>query len=205
MIAIGSLGKLGNLKTLSADNNRIASMEGLRTAKSLESLSLAYNEVASLEELSTLKKLFLLNLSNNRISNVTPLSALTNLQSLNISHNQISDISPVRSLPELTLTNMDFSKNPLPDYVFTEKNNEEFILNILSPYIAAAIKQYYGESRQYRNAGILNSERTDGRYRFTIRVETFVGAHNPPYGLETIRIIKDNSGIKIEDFIHADI
>ncbi len=108
------------------------------------------------------------------------------------------------SLPELPLTNIEFSENPLPNYTFTDKLNQEFILSMLSPYIESAIKQYYGEYRQYMSAGILSTEKSDGKYRLKIRVETFMGPHNPPYGIETMIITEDGSGIKVEDFKHED-
>lgn len=117
---------------------------------------------------------------NNRINNIKSLSSLSNLKSLDISNNDISDTSPIRSLPELSLTNIEFSGNPLPKFVYANKLNQEFILSTLSPYIESAIKQFYGEYRQYMSAGILGIEKTEGKYRLKIRVETFVGPHNPP-------------------------
>lgn len=84
------------------------------------------------------------------------------------------------------------------------KNIEEFILSMLSPYIESAIKQYYGEFRQYMGAGILSIEKYEGKFKLKIRVETFVGSHNPPYGIESMIITKDQSGIKVQDFKHED-
>lgn len=54
------------------------------------------------------------------------------------------------------LTSIEFAGNPLPEYVFKDKLNQQFILSMLSPYIEEAVKNYYGEFRQYMDAGILN-------------------------------------------------
>lgn len=204
IINIKGLGKLINLKTLSLDNNKINSLKGLGSAINLESIRIAYNEISTIEDLSLLNKLNSLNLGNNKIVDVKPLNSIYKLKSVDISDNKINDISSLRELPELTLTNIEFSGNPLPKYVFMDKLNEKFILSTLSPYIESAIKQYYGGYRLYMNEGILSIQQVDGDYKLKIRVVTFVGPHNPPYGIETITITQDNSGIKVEDFKHED-
>ena len=51
---------------------------------------------------------------------------------------------------------------------------------------------------------ILHIENLDGKFRIKISVTTFVGAHNPPYGIETITLTEDSAGIKVEDFNHED-
>lgn len=201
---IDSLGKLKNLQTLNLTRNNIKYIKGISSAKALKNLSLSFNEIKSLEELSSLNNLTILNLNNNNITSVNPLSTLCNLQILNISYNQISDISSIRNLPELKLTNIDFSCNPLPNYVFEDKLNQEFIFRRLFTYIDSAIRQYYGDGRQYMDEKILNIEKIDGKIRIKVRVTTFVGAHNPPYGIETITFLEDYTGIKVEEFKHED-
>lgn len=76
---------------------------------------------------------------------------------------------------------------------------------MLFPYISDAVEKYYGESRQYTEAGILNIVKTDnGAYKLKVKFETFVGAHNPPYGKDILTISYDNSQIKVENFHHED-
>ena len=54
------------------------------------------------------------------------------------------------------------------------------------------------------NEAILSIEKLQGTFKFIIRVETFVGPHNPPYGIETMIITQDNSEVKVIDFHHQD-
>lgn len=201
---ISPLGKLKKLETVDLAQNNIKNIKGIGLAQNLKNLTLSYNDIESLDELSSLKNLTILKLNNNNITSVKPLSSLTNLRLLDISYNEISDISSIRSLPILKLTNIDFSWNPLPNYVFEDKLNQEFILRRLFPYINSAIEQYYGEGRQYMDGKILSIEKIDGKIRIKISVTTFVGAHNPPYGIETITLIDEYPGIKIEEFKHED-
>jgi hypothetical protein len=130
---------------------------------------------------------------------------LTNLSSLDISNNKISDISPLRNMPNLPLTSIMIGGNPLPDYVFKDVIKEQFILSILNPHIDKAIEAYYGGFRQYWNERILDIVRTGEGYKFKVRLETFTGAHNPPYGLDTMIIVSDSNGIRVEDFKHEEL
>lgn len=87
------------------------------------------------------------------------------------------------------------------------KLQTDFILRLLSPYIDKAIKNYYGEIRQYGlwNAKIINIKRLEpGSFNFeaTVSVITFTGPHNPPYGLETITIRFGGENVDIIDFKH---
>ena len=80
-------------------------------------------------------------------------------------------------------------------------------MRLLSPYIYKAIKNYYGEIRQYTDAKIINIKRLEpGSFNFetTVSVLTFTGPHNPPYGLETITIRFGSECVDIIDFKHKD-
>ncbi len=65
---------------------------------------------------------------------------------------------------------------------------EQVILRLLSQPISAAVEEYYGGPRQYWRQEVLNVQKVPESpyYEVIIRVETFYGAHNPPYGLETM-------------------
>ena len=166
---------------------------------------MGYNNINHIDELSSLYTLVSLSVNNNNITNVNGLSKLSNLSNLDISNNQIKDISPIRKLPNLLLTSIDFTGNPLPEYVFKDKLNQQLILSMLYPYIDEAVKNYYGEFRQYMDAGILNISQTKEEFILKIRIETFVGPHNPPYGIDTLTINKNNGEIKVEEFKHEDV
>lgn len=134
---------------------------------------------------------------------MSPLSILVNLRTIDISNNKINDISPLWNLPNLT--SLDFQGNPLPPYIYQQALYEDYILSTLFPYINEAIKQYYGEDRQFMNAGILDIKKEFGYYELKVRITTFVGAHNPPYGLDTMTIVKDRSEIYVKDYIHEEM
>lgn len=90
-----------------------------------------------------------------------------------------------------------------------EKTIQDFLLAILSPYIDQAIEQYYGERKQYALyiAKIVDIRRFSekGQFNFEIKVKvmTFEGPHNPPYGFETITIVNDSSKITVTKFEHS--
>ncbi|EJO5348326.1 DUF3888 domain-containing protein [Clostridium botulinum] len=92
----------------------------------------------------------------------------------------------------------------------TSKLENDLLLRFFSPYIAKAIENYYGEPRQLDlwDAKIINIKRLEPEsfnFEITISVTTFKGAHNPPYGLETITIKLDDYGPHIINFNHQDI
>ena len=89
-----------------------------------------------------------------------------------------------------------------------EKLYEDFLVSLLYPYISKGIDDYYGEPRQYMDAKVLSIERLkEGQFYFKIVIQaiTFVGPHNPPYGLETVTIQQDVHGIRVIDFKHEDL
>lgn len=91
----------------------------------------------------------------------------------------------------------------------TEELYKDFLLSRLSSYMIDAINNYYNESRQFDlfDAKVLNIERLrKGSFYFkiTIQVVTFIGPHNPPYGIETITILQDTKGIRVIDFKHEE-
>lgn len=73
-----------------------------------------------------------------------------------------------------------------PKEEFDAKN--QVILRLLAQPTAAAIEEYYGAQKQYWRQEILSVQKVTESpyYEVVIRVETFHGAHNPPYGLETM-------------------
>ena len=65
---------------------------------------------------------------------------------------------------------------------------EQVILRLLHHQTAAAVEEYYGERRQYWRQEVIDVQKIpeSPHYKVIIQVETFHGAHNPPYGLETL-------------------
>jgi hypothetical protein len=95
------------------------------------------------------------------------------------------------------------AENKEPEY----KRVHDTLLTTLNPYIGQAVIKYYGESKQYGlyDAKILNIERPhEGGFTFKVKVQvtTFEHAHSPPYGIETVTMEVDSSGIEVTDFQH---
>lgn len=74
--------------------------------------------------------------------------------------------------------------------------SEQVILRLLSQPTTDAVYDYYGEYRQYWRQEILSIQKVPQSqyYEVITRVETFYGAHNPPYGLDTMTFYIDPVG-----------
>lgn len=75
------------------------------------------------------------------------------------------------------------SKSELPQDAM-----EQVILRLLHQPVKEAVNDYYNEPRQYWEQEVLSVQKVPQSpyYEVVIRVETFYGAHNLPYGLETM-------------------
>lgn len=85
--------------------------------------------------------------------------------------------------------------------------SEQVIIRLLYQPTTAAIKDYYGERKQQWRPKVLGVQKVPEStyYEVTIRVETFCGAHNPPYGLETMTFFIDPLGqVHLVSFDHQD-
>jgi len=84
---------------------------------------------------------------------------------------------------------------------------DQVILRLLYQPTATAVEDFYGEHRQYWRQEILNVQKVPESpyYEVVIRVETFHGAHNPPYGLETMTFyIGPLDKVQLISFDHQD-
>lgn len=84
---------------------------------------------------------------------------------------------------------------------------DQVILRLLYQPTATAVEDFYGEHRQYWRQEILNVQKVPESpyYEVVIRVETFHGAHNPPYGLETMTFyIGPLDKVQLINFEHQD-
>ena len=87
---------------------------------------------------------------------------------------------------------------------------KETLLTVLSPTISNAVNGYYGSPQQYGlyDAEVIKIERVrDGEFLFnvTVRVKTFTGPHNPPFGIETMIIAVDPAHPLVIDYKHQDV
>ena len=129
------LSKLPYLKKLTAEGNRIESLQFLNTLTALEELHLTecridpteLYTIASVPELKVLtlmdcslstlnglenaRNLEVLNLSENTFRNLEPLTGLYKLRSINLSHNALTNLSALSALTNLEM--LDVSYNSL--------------------------------------------------------------------------------------------
>lgn len=84
------------------------------------------------------------------------------------------------------------------------KYTEDILEGWFFPVISGAIKEYYGEYRQYGDFEILRlTAQPDSSYNMKVKVNTFVGPHNPPYGTEIITLNIDSDKVKVVDYQHS--
>lgn len=83
---------------------------------------------------------------------------------------------------------------------------EEAIIRLLSDDAKEAIKEYYGENRQYWNDRLLSIKKVRGTpyYAAVMKAETFYGPHNPPYGIETMTFYISYGKVELRGFEHQD-
>ena len=84
---------------------------------------------------------------------------------------------------------------------------EQVILRLLHQPVKEAVNDYYNEPRQYWEQEVLSVQKVPQSpyYEVVIRVETFYGPHNPPYGLETmIFYVGPLDEVRLVSFDHQD-
>ena len=86
---------------------------------------------------------------------------------------------------------------------------DSVIALLLYKNIDEAIQNYYGEPTQFAlyDATVTNISQIDNQFRFnvSVAVPTFHGAHNPPFGLETITFEVSTNGITLISYEHKNI
>ncbi len=121
--------------------------------------------------------------------------------------NQLSNnINPISQL-SFELNQPDRKK---PESIpVTKKQLKNVLIERLIDPISQAIHNYYGEDKLwYRGLEkILQiaEDESDNAFLLTVQVQTFEGAHNPPYGEETITFKINGSDIKVVEYKHRDI
>lgn len=84
---------------------------------------------------------------------------------------------------------------------------DQIVLRLMHQPIALAVEDYYGEHRQYWQQEVTDVQKVPESpyYKVVIQVETFHGAHNPPYGLETMTFyIGPLNQVQLISFDHQD-
>ena len=94
------------------------------------------------------------------------------------------------------------SKSELPQDAM-----EQVILRLLHQPVKEAVNDYYDGPRQYWRQEVLSVQKVPQSpyYEVVIRVETFYGPHNPPYGLETMTFhVGPLDAVQLVNFDHKD-
>ena len=84
---------------------------------------------------------------------------------------------------------------------------EQVVLRLLHQPVKEAVNDYYNGPRQYWEQKVLSVQKVlqSPYYEIVIRVETFYGPHNPPYGLETMTFyIGPPDAVQLVNFDHQD-
>ncbi len=86
--------------------------------------------------------------------------------------------------------------------------SEQVILRLLSIPAQNAITGFYGEPRQYYQDALLGLRHVESEsgsgYEIVMQVVTFVGPHNPPYGIETMTFFVSYGVPDLQKFEHQD-
>ena len=86
------------------------------------------------------------------------------------------------------------------------EDTEQTLLRLLSEPAQDAIKEYYGEFRQYWRDEIISVQKVPNSYYYEVvmQVETFYGPHNPPYGIETMSFYVSYGEVILKKLEHKD-
>ncbi|WP_238884399.1 DUF3888 domain-containing protein [Clostridium sp. YIM B02551] len=87
--------------------------------------------------------------------------------------------------------------------------SDDALRSILYPYITDSLSKYYGgNGRQFdlSKAKLSITKPNPELFTFiiTVQVITFIGPHNPPYGIETITVETSPYGTEVIKFQHED-
>lgn len=103
---------------------------------------------------------------------------------------------------------LSFNANPVQAKRDIPVNDEksQLIYSFLIPSIMKGINNYYGEFRQFDNPEFIYIKNLKpggyGKFEVKLKVETFVGAHNPPYNTEVLTFLVENDKITQIEYLH---
>ncbi len=117
---------------------------------------------------------------------------------------------PLVSLYLLLLSNVDHMPSSVSMTETREQLLEGFSLYMIYPYIQDSLVDYYGHPKQFWQDKIIDIRRVEidlrNFYEITVQLQTFEGAHNPPYGKDTItyRTKEYSTSLKMIKFKHEE-
>ncbi len=90
--------------------DKIKSLAGLETLRSLAELDLEANEIEDVSTIKRLTKIQSLNLAKNNIKDISPVANLTKLQYLKLDNNRISDVKALAKLENMRALYLENNK-----------------------------------------------------------------------------------------------
>jgi len=104
---------------------------------------------------------------------------------------------------------VDIKRKKINRIPVSKKLLNEVLINFLLEPISKEVNSYYKEPKLWFRGfeKILKIEKDEANYIFyvTVQVQTFEGAHNPPYGEDTITFRIKGNDIKTINYKHRDI
>ncbi|PFD34855.1 hypothetical protein CN957_06860 [Bacillus cereus] len=104
---------------------------------------------------------------------------------------------------------VDIKRKKINRIPVSKKLLKEVLINFLLEPISKEVNSYYKEPKLWVRGfeKILKIEKDEANYIFyvTVQVQTFEGAHNPPYGEDTITFRIKGNDIKTINYKHRDI
>jgi hypothetical protein len=87
-----------------------------------------------------------------------------------------------------------------------EKLYEDFLTILLAPHLDNAIESYYGKTKKYNEAKIIDIKRVEKEsYYFTVTFQVKTFDDSNLIGVENITIKNDDGEIDVVNFIHQDV
>jgi hypothetical protein len=87
-----------------------------------------------------------------------------------------------------------------------EELYEDFLTILLAPHLDNAIESYYGKTKKYSEAKIIDIKRVEKEaYYFTVTFQVKTFDDNNLIGVENITIRNDDGEIEVMNFIHQDV
>lgn len=87
-----------------------------------------------------------------------------------------------------------------------EKLYEDFLTILLAPHLDNAIESYYGKTKKYSEAKIIDIKRVEKEsYYFTVTFQVKTFDDSNLIGVENITIKNDDGEIEVINFIHQDV
>ncbi|TFB21340.1 DUF3888 domain-containing protein [Filobacillus milosensis] len=90
----------------------------------------------------------------------------------------------------------------------TNKVHEAIVIELLTPTIEEAIEKFYGMTRQYDQEELVeikSPKECDSCYEAVIDIRTYIGAQEPPYGMDRLVLDIRGGDVTVIDYQHEEV